>query len=223
MSEVHTHKPQIFKNPALEALTKTSPLITFSTYGSVVALFFYLTYREGVLGVGSTAFIYLCGLFFWTFFEYIMHRYLFHLPSEGKAAKAVTYALHGVHHEDPRDHDRLFMPPVPGLLIIGVVGLIAKLVLGVFAFPFLAGWLTGYMIYAYIHYKVHEANPPKVLKRMWIHHNMHHYRYPDKAYGVSSPLWDIIFGTMPPDPDKARNSKDDAREKAPMYVIHSKV
>jgi sterol desaturase/sphingolipid hydroxylase (fatty acid hydroxylase superfamily) len=222
MSGVHTEKGQIFRSPVLEALTKTSPLITFTTYGSVVSLFMYLSYREGVLGIGATAITFLCGLVFWTFFEYLMHRYVFHFVSESELAKRFTYALHGVHHEAPRDHDRLFMPPVPGLIIIGVVSLVVKLVLGAFAFSFLAGWLFGYMLYAYVHYKVHATNPPKIFRKMWIHHNMHHYKYPDKAFGVSSPFWDMVFGTMPPDPDAARNDKDKKDGKAPMYVVHTK-
>jgi sterol desaturase/sphingolipid hydroxylase (fatty acid hydroxylase superfamily) len=29
------------------------------------------------------------------------------------------------------------------------------------------------------------------------HHMHHHFQTPDKRYGVSSPLWDYVFGTMP--------------------------
>ncbi|MDZ7659917.1 sterol desaturase family protein [Fodinibius sp.] len=31
------------------------------------------------------------------------------------------------------------------------------------------------------------------------HHTLHHYKYPDKAFGVSTTLWDRVFGTMPPE------------------------
>jgi sterol desaturase/sphingolipid hydroxylase (fatty acid hydroxylase superfamily) len=218
-------KGQIFKNPFLEALTKTTPLITFATYGTVVAFFLFLSYREHSLSLAGTAISFLTGLVFWTLFEYIMHRYIFHWVSDMAAAKKFTYALHGVHHEDPRDQERLFMPPVPGLLIIGVVSIGVKLALGDYAFAFLGGWLLGYMLYAYVHYKVHDAKPPRVLKQMWIHHNLHHYRYPDKAYGVSTPIWDIVFRTMPPSAERSRNEKGETKEGgqgAPMYVIHSK-
>jgi sterol desaturase/sphingolipid hydroxylase (fatty acid hydroxylase superfamily) len=34
-------------------------------------------------------------------------------------------------------------------------------------------------------------------KHLWIHHALHHYQQPDAAYGVSSPLWDFFFKTMP--------------------------
>ena len=30
------------------------------------------------------------------------------------------------------------------------------------------------------------------------HHHLHHHVYEEKAFGVSSPIWDFIFGTLPP-------------------------
>ena len=35
------------------------------------------------------------------------------------------------------------------------------------------------------------------LKTLWVHHAIHHYKDDTRAYGVSSPLWDWILGTMP--------------------------
>jgi sterol desaturase/sphingolipid hydroxylase (fatty acid hydroxylase superfamily) len=29
------------------------------------------------------------------------------------------------------------------------------------------------------------------------YHMLHHFRTPDARFGVSSPLWDIVFGTKP--------------------------
>jgi len=48
-----------------------------------------------------------------------------------------------------------------------------------------------------IHYATHHfpmrSPVAKYLKR---HHMMHHYKDPDTRFGVSSPLWDKVFGTM---------------------------
>ena len=53
-------------------------------------------------------------------------------------------------------------------------------------------------LYLAIHYIVHAYQPPKnVLKALWINHGIHHYKDDEHAYGVSSPLWDILLGTMP--------------------------
>lgn len=63
--------------------------------------------------------------------------------------------------------------------------------------------MLGYAIYLFIHYVVHARKPPKnFLKYLWTHHSLHHYVFEDRAFGVSSPLWDIIFKTMPPKIEK---------------------
>ena len=70
--------------------------------------------------------------------------------------------------------------------------------MGDFAFGFLAGFLMGYAAYLAVHYSIHAFNVPNnFLKTLWHHHSIHHYREPDRAFGVTSPLWDHIFGTMP--------------------------
>jgi 4-hydroxysphinganine ceramide fatty acyl 2-hydroxylase len=33
-------------------------------------------------------------------------------------------------------------------------------------------------------------------KKIKQHHMLHHYQEPDKGFGVSSPLWDLITGSM---------------------------
>ena len=34
-------------------------------------------------------------------------------------------------------------------------------------------------------------------KRLWKYHALHHYKYPEtKAFGVSTTLWDWVFGTL---------------------------
>nr|MDQ3100449.1 sterol desaturase family protein [Bacteroidota bacterium] len=48
-------------------------------------------------------------------------------------------------------------------------------------------------------------SPPKnFLGVIWKHHNLHHYVGDTGAFGVSSPLWDHVFGTMPEDPRKKK-------------------
>jgi sterol desaturase/sphingolipid hydroxylase (fatty acid hydroxylase superfamily) len=73
-----------------------------------------------------------------------------------------------------------------------------SLLFGKLTFIFLAGFILGYLVYANIHFYIHLHRPIKRFSFFWRHHSLHHYKYPDKAFGVSSPLWDIIFGTMPP-------------------------
>lgn len=195
----------MFENPVLELLSKSSPTTTIITYPTIIAGLFILTYQFGAVsslwqGMG----IYLGGLLFWTLAEYFLHRYLFHWITEHPFVQKFHYSVHGYHHEFPRDDTRVFMPPVPGIVLSAVFTGLYFLILGPYGFIFTAGFITGYLIYSSVHYSTHKFKPPKSkwLKALWRHHNLHHYRFPDKAFGVSSPLWDYIFGTMPPMPKR---------------------
>jgi sterol desaturase/sphingolipid hydroxylase (fatty acid hydroxylase superfamily) len=133
--------------------------------------------------------------------EYVLHRWIFHIDDylQVPVAKRLHYIVHGVHHENPRDHERLFMPPVPGTIIALILFSFWSLFLSENAFAFMAGITNGYLLYSYIHYTVHTKPSKLYFHKLWIHHLKHHYKYPDKAFGVSSPIWDIVFRTMPPE------------------------
>ncbi|HET6990440.1 MAG TPA: sterol desaturase family protein [Bacteroidia bacterium] len=197
---------RIFKNPFLEALTKTSPAITLSFYSSVALLLLILGIFLFRISVSLIVPVYLSGVIFWSFFEYIMHRYIFHINEHVRGTDRFQFIIHGIHHNHPKDEERVFMPPVPGALIATLLWGINYLLMRNYSFFFTAGMVTGYMIYAYIHYSVHNKPPYPPFRKLWQHHAMHHYRYPDKAFGVSSPLWDFVFGTMPPKENKKKIS-----------------
>jgi len=66
--------------------------------------------------------------------------------------------------------------------------------------PLFAAFMTGYLAYDLIHYATHHW-PMKsgIGKFLTQYHLKHHYKTPDARYGVSSPLWDKVFRTMPAD------------------------
>lgn len=91
------------------------------------------------------------------------------------------------------------MPPVLSVTISTVLLLILRFIIGDFVFAFLPGFLTGYAAYLGVHYMVHAYQPPKnFMKALWVNHGIHHYKNGDIVFGVSSPLWDYIYGTMRP-------------------------
>src|SRR5690606_27989475 len=99
------------------------------------------------------------GMAAWTLLEYLMHRYLFHISSDNKIIARFRYMMHGIHHDNPRDKNRLIMPPVPWFLYTAVLLSLFYLVMGNYAFAFMPGVLIGYCIYVYIHYQIHLPNP----------------------------------------------------------------
>ena len=189
---------RIFENKFLESLTHTHiavPLTIF--YGAAIVLIGFSLYY-GAIAPLSNLWLFLAGFIAFTLVEYIIHRYVFHIPATTPARENFQYKAHGVHHDYPRDKSRLAMPPVMSVTLATILFLGYKWLMGSYGLPFAAGFLAGYASYLCVHYSVHAFKPPKnFMKILWIHHAIHHYKEPERAYGVSSPLWDVIFRTMP--------------------------
>jgi sterol desaturase/sphingolipid hydroxylase (fatty acid hydroxylase superfamily) len=188
---------RLFKSNFLELFTHVHYSVPLIVYVPVVA---YFLYRAGgaVPALEIIAF-FLTGLFVWTFTEYILHRFVFHYEPKSVWGKKLHFLMHGVHHDYPSDSLRLVMPPVVSLPLAALFyGLFYWLTGPVYVAPFFAGFITGYMCYDMIHYATHHA--PLKSSPMWLwvkqHHMRHHFQNDLLFYGVSSPLWDYVFGTM---------------------------
>ena len=189
---------QLFKSQFLESLTRTHvavPVTIFFLYALGLLYWSLAVLEVGGLLITS---LFLAGLVVFSWVEYQVHRHLFHIHPDSEQRKKLQYTIHGVHHEYPKDKKRLAMPPVLSVAIATLLLMLLKLVLGAFSFSFLAGFLCGYAAYLLVHYVVHVFPPPKnKLKILWINHGIHHYKDSEKAFGVSSPLWDYVYNTMP--------------------------
>ena len=96
------------------------------------------------------------------------------------------------------------MPPVlsipMALVFYGLFYAVIGKVLGLpgWIAPLFAGFMFGYLIYDLTHYATHHfpmrAGYLKYLKR---YHMMHHFKSPNARFGVSSPVWDYVFRTIP--------------------------
>lgn len=193
----------IFQHPVLEVMTKAPAPVSATLYIGIVSGLLYTGYsKEVTASLLTAAVVFFGALFFWTFFEYIFHRYVNHLDEyfpDSELAHRVAHTIHGIHHEYPRDRERLMMPPIPGLVIVGLLYLGFWLLLDSWVYIFMPGFMIGYLIYASVHIAVHKRKVPSLLKTQYRHHALHHYKYPGKAFGVSTTLWDRVFGTMPPE------------------------
>jgi sterol desaturase/sphingolipid hydroxylase (fatty acid hydroxylase superfamily) len=188
---------QLFKNQNLEFLTKTNPVVIWLLYTPVFIIMPY--YAINYLSIhGVVVFLtFLSGIFTWTLTEYLLHRFAFHHQPKTFMGKRINYLIHGNHHEFPRDRERLFMPPVPSLIISGCFFLLFYLLMENWVFAFFPGFIFGYLLYGSMHYAIHAWNPPfKWLKPLWKNHHLHHYKEDEKGFGVSSTFWDHVFGTM---------------------------
>ncbi len=211
---------RLFKNQYLEYLTKTHPLVIWGLYIPLIGLMLY--YSGAVLKLASVQIIiiFLGGIFFWSLFEYCIHRYIFHFVAKSKRATKIVYLIHGNHHEYPRDRERLFMPPAPSLIIASIVFSLQYIMFSLFSangfvFAFFSGFMLGYLMYGTMHYAIHAWNPPfKWMKPLWRNHHLHHYKNDHMGFGVSSTLWDHVFGTMF---DLSKEKEDTAKTKELMF------
>lgn len=206
---------RLFQSQYLEYLTKTHPLVIWGMYTPVLVLLPYYSIHTLEFSLLKTVLLFLCGMLFWSLFEYLMHRFVFHHIATSETGKKISYVLHGNHHEYPRDKERLFMPAVPSLIIASFLFFTYYLILNTNVFPFFPGFMFGYLIYGSMHYAIHAWNPPyKWMKGLWRNHHLHHYKDEQKGFGVSSTLWDHVFGTM----FDLKNIKDDKEKvKELMY------
>ncbi|GAA4434957.1 sterol desaturase family protein [Pontibacter saemangeumensis] len=198
MKPNHKGRAQIFENPVLERLTRTHIALPISIFIAIATGLIYYGIMHSFIGVLEAVTLFFTGWLLFSLLEYIAHRFLFHMETDTPAKAKIQYTFHGNHHDFPKDKERLAMPPILSVFISSLLFFVFKLVFGQFVFGILAGVLFGYAMYLLVHYAVHAYAPPKnFLKTLWIHHSIHHYKDPNVAYGVSSPLWDYVLGTMP--------------------------
>ncbi len=188
----------VFENKILERLTRTHiavPLTIFSLY--TIGLLYWSVDNQ-FLNIWQTIGVFTLGTLSFTFIEYLIHRYLFHLPPTTELKAKIAYGIHGIHHDYPKDKGRLAMPPLLSIVMATGLLFLFEILMGTMSFAFTAGFILGYAGYLFVHYIIHAFRVPKnPFKILWIHHGIHHHKSPDKAFGVSSPLWDYVFRTMP--------------------------
>jgi len=194
----HTGTRQLFKSPVLEKLSRTHISVPLSIFFVYSTSLLYWSIAHTSLSAIVTIGMFVVGFISFTWVEYMAHRYLFHMHTSTTSREKIQYTIHGVHHEFPKDKDRLAMPPLLSITISTLLLLLLRLIMGDFVFSFLPGFLTGYAFYLSIHYLVHVyPSPRNFFKALWVNHSIHHYKGGEYVFGVSSPLWDYIYGTMP--------------------------
>ncbi len=136
-----------------------------------------------------------------------MHRFIFHYHPRTEKLKKVFFRIHGVHHAQPLCKTRLVMPPVMSiplsLAFFGLFHLLFDVVIGRPGWfsPVFAGFVGGYVVYDMMHYSLHHLRTRNAYVLMCRYQHMqHHGACPTMRFGVSSPLGDYVFGTMPKDP-----------------------
>ncbi len=134
----------------------------------------------------------------WTFSEYAFHRW-FHIARDGNFARRTHLAHHARKEYVVNSVSLLTWGAV---LFVGLVALPLLswcVVPGAVALAFGTGWAATYFVYEWIHAADH-LRPPRNAYGRWTRrsHFHHHYEAPLRNFGVTSPIWDLVFGTYDP-------------------------
>jgi hypothetical protein len=209
---------RMFRNDLFERLSHVHPAVPHLIFLPVITVMVVIAARAGQTG-GQVALLFAGGALFWSLLEYVIHRFVFHPPQwVEEETRAVTASLapgeavipalptwrhrfyflvHGVHHDYPNDSGRLVMPPSVSIPLAVVFYFLFQWAIGPLTPAAFAGLVSGYLVYDTTHYLTHHSAGKTSLGRYQKkRHFRHHYYDSTRNYGVSSPLWDLIWGTM---------------------------
>ncbi|KMT03841.1 hypothetical protein BVRB_8g188450 [Beta vulgaris subsp. vulgaris] len=188
--------PRFFANDILETLTRTRWWVIPLVWLPVVCWLVFVSMQRS-LTPAEAATTLVSGIFTWSLLEYSLHRFLFHMKTQSYWGNTFHYLLHGCHHKHPMDALRLVFPPAATAILCVPIWTVVRLLSAPSVAPaFFGGLLLGYVMYDTTHYYLHHGQPstgvPKNLKR---YHLNHHFRVQEKGFGITSSLWDHVFGT----------------------------
>jgi dihydroceramide fatty acyl 2-hydroxylase len=197
--------PKLFESDVLDAGTRVPWFAVPAVHVPLVLALVGWSWSSGV-SAGLLALQVALGWVAWTLLEYWLHRTVFHWVPAASWGPRFHFIVHGVHHDWFRDHLRLVMPPWVSLGLAAVVWTLLWLASVAlepaldprWTYGFFAGIVFGYLVYDLTHYYLHHGKPrTRVGLALRAHHNKHHHnkQYQDKKFGVSTTLWDHVFGT----------------------------
>ena len=163
----------------------------FVVYGTLLTALVTSTLR----GTRSEQLIWIAaaivGLAGWTLVEYLLHRFVLHRVP-------LIAHLHHAHHVAPRAYlgtpTWASLPVLAGVFLVPMWYLFS---LGV-AFGAFSGIIAGWLWYGIVHHVIHHRRPRRlaVALRVASHrHLLHHSPYLSGNFGVTTAVWDRLFGT----------------------------
>ena len=175
---------------------------SFWMFPLVAVALLYVTFRaqQQHNPLATLVWLFPIGMLMWTLLEYLLHRFGFHIqtPIQNPRLREFVYASHLAHHASPRDPNQVLVLPASGFVVSAMLyGLLAAAFGNVFsAAGVLAGIWAGFLYYEAVHYRVHfSLSGSGLITRQRRAHFHHHFTNNKSCFGVTSPIWDHVFGT----------------------------
>lgn len=129
----------------------------------------------------------------WTLVEYLLHRFVFH----GSSPKALGAVEHRQHHARPDYFAPWWQKALAAVAVTAAMLPAVAFAAGIaISLCFTLGFIAMYLLYEVLHRRAH-THPPRGPYGRWRRRNhfAHHFADPRRAHGVTSPVWDRVFGT----------------------------
>jgi sterol desaturase/sphingolipid hydroxylase (fatty acid hydroxylase superfamily) len=148
----------------------------------------------------------------WTFAEYVLHRF----DGHGMKGRTPFSREHLAHHADPTYFAPSWKKAAAAVVVVSAMGSAGWAVVGLPGIAFAVGFTTMYLTYEVIHRRIHTHGPIGAYGA-WArrHHLVHHHVAPRCNHGVTTPLWDHVFGTW-----RASDAVRVPRRHAPVWMVH---
>lgn len=195
--------PRMFENDVMDYFSRAHPMSVPIIFVPIISYFIYSALVLEHVTWTQFAGLFALGIIIWSLFEYVMHRYLFHLQIDSDWGRRMHFMIHGCHHDYPNDSMRLVIPNIASIVLAVMVYWLfyAIIVLGIGAtvgalHAFYASFVFGYLVYDMMHYATHYAKfKNKWFREIQRNHLDHHYVDHDRGFGLSNVFWDRVFGT----------------------------
>ncbi|MEQ2208583.1 hypothetical protein XENOCAPTIV_007513 [Xenoophorus captivus] len=167
--------------------------------------------------------LFMMGWFLWTFIEYCIHRFVFHMkpPAHNYYLITLHFLLHGQHHkgtsytpyvsqilpfvsisciicsQSPFDGSRLVFPPGLASIMVGLFYMtLCKTLPETLGVSLFVGGLCGYVVYDMIHYYLHYGSPKRgsYLYALKAYHVKHHFEHQRSGEQISFIITDKLKG-----------------------------
>jgi sterol desaturase/sphingolipid hydroxylase (fatty acid hydroxylase superfamily) len=134
------------------------------------------------------------GASMWTFGEYVMHRFVMH-EAKGRGLPSREHLRHHAEYDSVLESWWFAWAGIVGLGV--ALGINMAKVVGPAGWGLGIGWVGAYGFYDWIHYRAHRR-PIRHPYERWVrkHHFHHHFGHPTVNHGVTTPIWDKVFGTF---------------------------
>lgn len=168
-------------------------------YIVLLSIMQFAVVRSGASSISSAAGFFAAGLLSWGFVEYVIHRWVLHREPKTEGFNLPGNQTHLRHHADPNALQRLNVQLSESIPVCAVYYLLAWGLAGSWqaATHLYTGLIAGYFFYEYLDFQAHHGTSRGRLTRYFRKYHLQHHHYDATVrFGVTSPLFDLLFGTF---------------------------